>query len=215
MSTTATASSNAGTYPINIAAGTLSSANYTFSFQAGTLTVHKASLTVAANNASRQFGAADPTFSYAITGFVNGDTATVVSGAPVLSATATQTSDVGTYPINVAAGTLAAQNYAFVLTPGTLTITPTTPAMTTSSKLLSYVSATLTYGPSSTPVVGVTVTFTAGAGNTPACTAITDSTGLAKCTPTGAVHTQILLSFYTASFAGTTDFNAVSVKTTS
>jgi hypothetical protein len=215
MSTTATASSNPGTYPINIAAGTLSSANYTFSFQAGTLTVHKASLTVAANNASRQFGAADPTFSYAITGFVNGDTATVVSGAPVLSATATQTSDVGTYPINVAAGTLAAQNYAFVLTPGTLTITPTTPAMTTSSKLLSYVSATLTYGPSSTPVVGVTVTFTAGAGNTPACTAITDSTGLAKCTPTGAVHTQILLSFYTASFAGTTDFNAVSVKTTS
>jgi hypothetical protein len=49
LTTTATASSAAGSYAITAAAGTLSAANYTFSFVPGTLTVSAATLTVSAN----------------------------------------------------------------------------------------------------------------------------------------------------------------------
>ena len=60
-----------------------------------------------------------------LTGFVNGDTAAVVSGAASLSTTATAGSGVGSYPITVAAGTLDAANYDFPnLVNGTLTIMP-------------------------------------------------------------------------------------------
>jgi hypothetical protein len=51
-----------------------------------------------------------------LTGFVNGDTASVVSGAPVLSTIVTTTTPVGTYPITVGVGTLTAANYFFKTT---------------------------------------------------------------------------------------------------
>ena len=46
----------------------------------------------------------------------------VVTGSPGLTTTATTTSDVGSYPITVAVGTLAATNYSFAPQNGTLTI---------------------------------------------------------------------------------------------
>jgi hypothetical protein len=85
-------------------------------------TVAPAVLTVTAQNASMAYGAAVPTLQSSITGFVNGDTATVVSGAPALSTTATNTSPLGTYPITAAQGTLAATNYTFVFVNGVLDI---------------------------------------------------------------------------------------------
>src|SRR5207249_1171980 len=48
-----------------------------------------------------------------ISGFVNGDTAAVVSGSPALTTTATSSSPAGTYPIIAGIGTLAAANYDF------------------------------------------------------------------------------------------------------
>jgi hypothetical protein len=59
---------------------------------------------------------------YTYSGFVNGDKATVLSGAPVCTTTATQTSRAATYPITCSKGTLAANNYSFTFVPGTLTI---------------------------------------------------------------------------------------------
>jgi uncharacterized protein (TIGR03437 family) len=88
------------------------------------LTVNKAMLTVTANNASSTAGSALPTFTASFTGFVNGDTAAVVSGAPSLTTTATSSSGAGTYPIVTALGTLSAANYSFTLVNGTLTIYP-------------------------------------------------------------------------------------------
>ena len=101
--------------------------------QSATLTVNSASpkgtLTVTAFNASRLYGVANPTFTYVITGFVNGDTQSVVSGAPSLTTTATTTSPDGTYPINVALGTLSAPGYNFAFVNATLTISSiSTPA---------------------------------------------------------------------------------------
>src|SRR5207248_1028299 len=82
----------------------------------GTLTVTKAHLTVTAQDQSRTYGAANPTFTATITGFVNGETIAVVSGSPTFSGTgpnSTATSTVGNYVITPAVGTLSATNYDF------------------------------------------------------------------------------------------------------
>jgi hypothetical protein len=86
------------------------------------LTVNQATLTVTANDASRSFNTANPAFTYIISGYVPGDTVSVVSGVPALSTTATLSSPVGTYAIVPAIGSLAAANYNFAFANGTLTI---------------------------------------------------------------------------------------------
>jgi hypothetical protein len=93
----------------------------------GTLTggqvVGKASLSVTADSFSRIYGATNPTFTATISGFVNGDTSSVISGGPSFTTSATTTSPVGTYAIVPSAGTLGAANYNFAFVNGTLTIT--------------------------------------------------------------------------------------------
>ncbi|HEY6376298.1 MAG TPA: Ig-like domain repeat protein [Edaphobacter sp.] len=122
VSTTATAASPVGTYPITATQGTLLAKNYSFAFVNGILTVTKAKLTVTANHASRVLGLPNPPFTTTITGFVNGDTSAVVSGAAAVSTTATTASPVGTYPIIVTQGTLSATNYGFAFVNGILTV---------------------------------------------------------------------------------------------
>jgi len=124
LTTSATTSSGVGTYPITVAKGTLSAANYNFNnLVNGKLTVTKAQLTVTAVNKTKTQGAANPALTYTITGFVNGDKPTVVQGKPALSTTAVKTSPAGKYPIIVSLGTLSASNYDFSLVNGTLTVT--------------------------------------------------------------------------------------------
>ena len=87
------------------------------------LVVYPAMLTVSAQDLAMNYGAALPTFTYSVAGFRNGDTqATAITGAPAFSTSATSTSALGSYPITVAQGTLAAANYTFVFDNGTLTI---------------------------------------------------------------------------------------------
>jgi len=90
------------------------------------LGVSPAALTATANNASRAFAAANPAFTATYSGFVNGDTASVVSGFPSFTTTASNASAVGTtYPIVPSLGSLIASNYAISnFVNGTLTITP-------------------------------------------------------------------------------------------
>jgi hypothetical protein len=87
-----------------------------------TIMVSKAALTVTANNATMNVGAALPAFTASYTGFVNGDTAAVLSGAPSLTTTATSSSPAGLYPITVSQGTLSAANYTFTFVNGTLSV---------------------------------------------------------------------------------------------
>lgn len=103
-------------------------ADYTTATASTSIIVNEAVLTVSANNLSRSFGAANPTLTASITGFVNGDPSTVVSGSPALATAATLTSLPGPYPITVGLGTLLATNYSFHLVPGTLTVTGTSPS---------------------------------------------------------------------------------------
>ena len=125
--TTATNSSAVGTYAITCAVGSLTSANYSFGpFVNGTLTVTKAPLTVTADNKTKVQGAANPTLTATITGFVLGQTLATsgVTGSPTLTTTAGVGSPVGSYPITVTGGTLAAANYSFgPFVNGTLTVT--------------------------------------------------------------------------------------------
>jgi hypothetical protein len=107
---------------IAAAPGTLAAANYTFTFVNGRLTVTKAPLTVTANNAARPYGAANPAFSYTITGFVNGDSVGVVSGSASPTTTATASSPVGTYPITFPSENFSATNYSFTYLSGTLVV---------------------------------------------------------------------------------------------
>ena len=116
--TIANAASNAGTYAITASGG--SAANYDFSYVPGTLTITRALLTVTADNATREYGLANPTLTGSITGFRNGDTASVISGL-TYGTVATAASNVGTYAITGSGAT--ATNYDFAYVPGTLTIT--------------------------------------------------------------------------------------------
>ncbi len=130
----------------------------------GTLTVNKAVLTVAANNVSRGYNTANPVFTASYSGFVNGDTVAVLSGAPSLTTTAITASPVGTYPITAAAGSLAASNYTFNFVNGTLTITQTAATVTLGNLSQTYdgtpKSATATTTPSG---LAVSITYNGSA----------------------------------------------------
>src|SRR5262249_59629272 len=117
-----TSSSSVGTYPITVNGA--ADSDYSISQVGGTLTIGRATLTVTGNNATRIYGIANPTFTSTYSGFVNGDTASVVSGNPTLTSPATASSPPGTYDMNVDVSGLTATNYSFSPVKGTLTVTP-------------------------------------------------------------------------------------------
>lgn len=86
-----------------------------------TLTVGKALLTFTADNKSRVYLDPNPDLTYKISGFVNGDTIGVLDVLPAIQTTAVQNSPSGTYPITISGGN--DNNYSYVFTAGTLTIT--------------------------------------------------------------------------------------------
>jgi hypothetical protein len=104
--------------------------------QAGNVTYHVAAsvsqsfqvlpavLTVTANNLTRPINTHNPGFTATFTGFVNGDTTSVVTGTPAFSTNATQASPTGTYPIAISRGTLKASNYTFTFVGGQLNVIP-------------------------------------------------------------------------------------------
>ncbi|MGJ1354954.1 MBG domain-containing protein, partial [Sphingobacterium spiritivorum] len=84
------------------------------------LTINKAALSVTANTLSKEYGTADPALTYTVTGFVNSDDQTVLTGT--LSRAAGET--VGTY--GIIQGTLNAENYIITYTGADFTITAAT-----------------------------------------------------------------------------------------
>jgi hypothetical protein len=142
LSTTATASSAVGLYTIVPSLGTLSGTNgTTFQFVNGTLTITPAPLTLSAANATKLYGAVNPSLSYSISGLVNGDASSIVTGvAETTSATAS--SGVGSYPIALSGGS-AGPNYSLVYKPGSLAVTPASLVLTANDQTRSYGSVLL------------------------------------------------------------------------
>lgn len=116
-----TAHANAGTYADGWSF-TDPTGNYNNATGPVTDLIATATLTVTANNQSRDYGTNNPVLTASYTGFVGGDTTAVLSGEPVLSTTATTNSPAGSYPITVSQGSLSATNYTFSFVDGTLTI---------------------------------------------------------------------------------------------
>ncbi len=121
-STSAGPTSPVGSYSSSCSGA--SDPNYTITYAGGTVTVGPATLTVTATSLTKQFGSANPPLTYAVSGFVNGQTLTTsgVTGQAACTTAATTTSPAGSYPITCAPGTLAAVNYVFTFVSGTLTV---------------------------------------------------------------------------------------------
>ena len=117
--TAATSASPVGTYPITCSGQT--AANYSITYLPGQLTVTRALLTITANNLTKNFDAPNPTLTWTASGFVNGDSMSVLTTLPTCTTTAITTSPVGSYPITCSGA--AAANYTFTYVPGTLTVT--------------------------------------------------------------------------------------------
>jgi len=140
--TTAATITGAGTATITAGVGTLAAGNYDFTnLVNGTLTINKAHLTVAANNATKTYGDANPVLSTTVNGFVNGETLATsgVIGAGTATTTATTHTGAGTATITAGVGTLAASNYDFTtLVNGLLTINKANATVTASSGTTTY-----------------------------------------------------------------------------
>lgn len=118
--TSATASSNVGTYPISISGGVAQ--NYNIKYENGTLTVNKADLEVSVNDTSKVYGTENPYFSLKYSGLKNNETMPSWEKYPNISTKADRYSDAGTYQVVV---DCSATNYDITKNnPGTLTIKP-------------------------------------------------------------------------------------------
>jgi sugar lactone lactonase YvrE len=220
----------AGTYTLSVSFTPTDTSNFNppSSVQV-TLIVDKAPLTVTAANASRAYGAANPTFTATITGFVNGDSqATATTGTPSLTTTATTTSPAGSYPITATIGTLTATNYTFGFVAGTLTIGQTTPTITwatpaaitygtalsaTQLNASSTVAGSLVYTPAAGTVLGVgtqTLSVTLTPTDTTDYSSATQTVQIVvnKATPSITWATPAAISYGTA--LGATQLNASS-----
>jgi hypothetical protein len=114
---------NAGGYTIVPDVSGLSASNYSFTAQNGTLTINKVALTVRADNKSKVWdGSPFTAFTKTITGFVNGENTSVISGSVTYSGSAIGATAVGTYTITPVVSGLSATNYTFTPQNGTLTI---------------------------------------------------------------------------------------------
>src|SRR5215212_10047095 len=89
-------------------------------------------LTYVANAVSRTYGANNPSFTGAVTGFINGDTvASATTGTLTFTSPATNSSNVGSYAINGSGLTGKYGNYAFAQHGNNATALTITPAMLT------------------------------------------------------------------------------------
>jgi hypothetical protein len=134
LTTTASASSPVGSYPIN--AGGAVDPNYAISYVNGALAVSPATLKITAKNQSKGYGAALPTLTAAYSGFVNGDSVGSLTTPPNLSTAATVGTPVGTYPVT--AGGAVDPNYAISYVNGALAVSPATLTVTANNQTKAY-----------------------------------------------------------------------------
>jgi hypothetical protein len=120
VATTATSASPATTY--DIVPSSADDANYTIVFENGTLTVTPAPLTIRPMDASRLYGATNPTFAGIYMTFKNGDDESALDTPPTFSTTATPASPIAGYAITASGA--ADVNYTISFEAGNLDVTP-------------------------------------------------------------------------------------------
>jgi hypothetical protein len=141
--TLSTTGVHVGTYAIAIT-GTKSTSDYTVSsYVAGSVTINAAPLTIAADNKTKSYGDALPTWTYTVTGLMYKES---LLTSPSFSTTATATSHVGSYVINIG-GASASSDYTISYQTGTLDVTAAVVTVSADNKTKVYGAAmpSLTY----------------------------------------------------------------------
>ena len=177
--TQATASSDVGNYNVVASLNDPNNrlSNYTITRTPGVLTITPAPLSITANDATKAYGAALPQFSARYAGFVLGQSAAVLGGSLSFSTTASQSSDIGTYPITPSGFT--STNYAIAYHDGTLSVNSTGSTLSVAASQASSVigqslTFTATLGSPTTPVGSVTFSID-GSAQTPVAISSTGS----------------------------------------
>ena len=134
------AGENAGTYRIEKNSLSVKTGNfYTINFESDDFTITPARLTVTADNESRVYGTANPSFTLTYTTFVNGDDANSLLTPATAVTLADGNSVAGGYDITVSGAT--SDNYDISFVKGTLTVTDGTTDVSVWPTL-----STITYG---------------------------------------------------------------------
>ena len=122
--TTSVAGIPLGTYAGAISASFAGDTMFTASSGSGSLIVNRAVLTVVASTVAKLYLDPNPPFTYGITGFLNGDTAAVVSGTTVCNTVVPTDASTppGRYAIHCPVGSLTAANYTFATFDGALVV---------------------------------------------------------------------------------------------
>jgi len=121
----------------------------------GTMTIAKATLTATAGSASQQQGQASGALSVSYSGFVNGESASVLASAPTAASAACATTSAGTYASVASGGTAA--NYAFDYATGTVTVTA--PPASATFAVGGTGAAATGYNPGGTTIITNTITY--------------------------------------------------------
>ena len=132
--------SNVGEYPIEMSNAVAT--NYAISYTSGKVTVAKAALTITAKDTTIIYGDAVPQYVIDYQGFKNNDSPAVVDSM-VLTCAYAQTSNVGTYPIELSGA--KATNYAITLINGAVTVNKAALTITAEDKTVTYGDSIPTY----------------------------------------------------------------------
>ncbi|MES2774959.1 MAG: MBG domain-containing protein [Bacteroidota bacterium] len=132
---TAIGAVNAGSYTITPVVAGLTAANYSFSPVNGSLQINKAILTVIAENKSKTYnGSPFSPFTYTVTGFVNSENSSTISGTVSYIGTSINAVNAGSYPITPITTGLVATNYSFAVVNGILSISKASLVVTAEDK---------------------------------------------------------------------------------
>jgi gliding motility-associated-like protein len=186
--TAAVATYTGSVTPSAATGGTFTAANYTITYNTGNIVVGRAALTITANNQSKTQGAVNPALTVSYSGFVNGQTNSVLTTQPTVTTTAVTGSPVGTYPISASGA--AAANYTISYVQGTLTVTAANTL--TFAAIPSKVYGAANFSPGATTTTG-TITYTSS--NTAVATIVSGNihiTGVGTSTITASNGTNSL-----------------------
>jgi len=109
------------------------------------INVSKAPLSITANNAARQYGQANPTFTATYSGFVNGENPSVLTGTLACSSPATPSSPVSGTPYTITCSGQSSNNYAITYVAGQLTVNKAHLTVTADAQTRAYGAANPTF----------------------------------------------------------------------
>ena len=190
-STNATSTSPAGNGYTSTCSGAVD-ANYSISYNAGSVTVAAAPLTITASDGTRAYGGAAPTITAGYSAFANGESAASLTTQPTCATNTTTTSSAGNGYTSTCSGAVD-DNYTFSYASGSVTVTQAALTITAGN-------GSMKYGDSAPPTI--TAGYSTFANGESAASLTTQPTCATTATSTSPVDGS-----YTSSCSGAVDAN--------